>query len=212
MAKKSKHSANPLDKRRPVESREMYKRFLIVCEGEKTEPNYFLRYRELLRRLCEVEVVGTGYNTVSLVNEAMRLAGERKLDPDKDDEIWCVFDRDSFTKQEFNGAIELASNNKLFVAYSNQAFELWYLLHFNYEDTAYSRQTYQKRLSKLLGKKYEKNSTMMFFDLLEKQEDAIRNAYRLHDSHTAHLPPADKDPSTTVHLLVESLNRNRKPR
>ena len=44
------------------------KRILIVCEGEKTEPNYFLCFRV---SSAVVEVVGEGYNTVSLVERAI---------------------------------------------------------------------------------------------------------------------------------------------
>jgi hypothetical protein len=39
-------------------------------------------------------------------------------------EVWCVFDKDSFLPQDFNGAIQLAKSNRIRVAYSNEAFEL----------------------------------------------------------------------------------------
>ena len=39
-----------------------------------------------------------------------------------------VFDKDDYP--DFDEAIELAKKNGFEVAYSNQAFELWFLLHF----------------------------------------------------------------------------------
>lgn len=69
-----------LRERRPAFSRktnrfEPRQRFLIVCEGEKTEPNYFSRFPISPNSI--VSVVGVGANTVRLVREAIRLmAGE----------------------------------------------------------------------------------------------------------------------------------------
>jgi len=46
----------------------------------------------------------------------------------------------------------------------------------------------------------------MYDELLNKQEDAIRNSERLFQSYNPPNPERDK-PSTTVHLLVKELNR-----
>jgi hypothetical protein len=183
---------------RNVDSREVRERFLIVCEGGKTEPNYFLSFR-VPRDVIEVQ--GYGYNTVSLVQKAIDLSQQEEYD-----QVWCVFDRDSFPAQNFNEAFSLAKRNKIQIAYSNQAFELWYLLHFNYYDTAMSRNDYCTKLSALLGRKYEKNQDDMYTLLESKQDTAIQNAQRLLDQYKP-LVPENADPSTTVHLLVTQLNR-----
>jgi len=175
--------------------------FLIVCEGGKTEPNYFRSFP--LPPDSVVDVYGTGANTISLVKKALVLSKERKYD-----QTWCVFDRDSFSAQNYNAALECARQNKIQVAYSNEAFELWYLLHFFYLNTGITRDDYCKRLEKddCLGHKYEKNSETIFDELLAFQEDAIRNARRLLAEY-APVNPVKDNPSTTVHLLVEQLNR-----
>lgn len=49
-------------------------RFLIVCEGQKTEVHYFRGFK-MEGRLVVVE--GTGRNTLSLVEEAIRLRDEK---------------------------------------------------------------------------------------------------------------------------------------
>jgi hypothetical protein len=172
-------------------------RFLIVCEGEQTEPNYFRAFRVQK----DVKVVGLGYNTVSVVEEALRLKQLEVYD-----QVWCVFDRDSFPAKHFNDALALAKANGIEVAYSNEAFELWYLLHFNFVQSAMSRAQYVQKLSEMSTSAYAKNSKSMYVELLYLQKDAIRNAKKLLESYDPHNPEHD-NPSTTVHLLVEQLNK-----
>jgi hypothetical protein len=184
---------------RVVDRRRTRQKFLIVCEGEKTEPNYFRRFP--LPQDCVVDVRGIGANTVSLVREVMRLRSEGNYD-----QVWCVFDRDNFPAENFNEAIRLAKANDIQVAYSNEAFELWYILHFDYLDTGITRNDYISYLSKALKKDYQKNSQTIYKEILPLQPTAIRNARRLLAQYNPPNPEADK-PSTTVHLLVEQLNQ-----
>ncbi len=185
---------------RKLNTLEERKRFLIVCEGTKTEPNYFKAF-PTNTEVVSVEVEGTGYNTVSLVDRALRSSGNGGYD-----EVWCVFDKDSFSPELVNRAIELANSNDIKVAFSNEAFELWYLMHFHYYDSAITRQDYIDKLTNLLGTPYRKNSPDMY-DILEgRMEDAIRRSQRLLESYRPRRPAYD-NPSTTVHLLVEKLRR-----
>jgi hypothetical protein len=183
---------------RVVDVREPVQRFLIVCEGEQTEPNYFRSFR-VPKNIVAVKVQGLGCNTRSLVERTIEL-----MEEDGYDQVWCVFDRDSFSAEDFNAAILLAEQHDIGVAYSNEAFELWYLLHFNFYDTGMTRAEYIVKLSDLLGRGYKKKSRNMY-DLLEsRQATAIQNARRLLACY-APCRPAEDNPSTTVHLLVEEL-------
>jgi len=203
MSKKSssRQSKIPYDNRK-VRNR---KRFFIVCEGEKTEPNYFKKFS------VNVDITlikGRGKDTNSLVEEAIEL--KNGLESDERDRVWCVFDRDKNPNnpndsKNFNSAITLARNNGIDVAYSNDAFELWYLLHFNYYHTQISRKDYPDMLTELLGHKYQKNSETIYEELKNKQQDAIKHAKRLLQEYDRPNPESD-NPSTTVHLLVEELN------
>lgn len=191
---------------RQVGVRELRQRFLIVCEGEKTEPAYFRSFRV---PQDVIDVHGIGDNTLGLVREAIRLRDEATKfgkSEDRYDQVWCVFDRDSFPAHNFNAALTLAGNEKIRVAYSNEAFELWYVLHFHYRDTAMSRQEYKTRLSELLGHPYRKNSDSMYAELESLQATAIQNASKLLTQYDPANPVSD-NPSTTVHLLVQELNR-----
>jgi RloB-like protein len=175
--------------------REEKKVILIICEGEKTEPNYFRSMRKHLRINAKVEIDGTGRNTLDLVNYASKKSGEDF------DEIWCVFDKDDFSDEHFNNTVQKDGEGKICIAYSNECFELWYILHHNYHNTAHQRKHYFKQLGKLMGKVYEKNSSSMYQELHDKLSTAIRNAKRLFNEHQGKTP-ARANPSTTVHLLV----------
>jgi len=183
---------------RIINQREIRQRFLIVCEGEKTEPNYFRKFR--VPGLV-LEIHGLGLDPKNLVYEAV----SRRTD-DEYDQVWCVFDRDSWTVDDFNGALSSARERGIRVAWSNEAFELWYLLHFNYHDTAIPRSEYITRLDKVLGHTYTKNSTEIYGELANRMGIAMKNATMLLAQYNPPNPATD-NPATTVHLLVEELRR-----
>jgi hypothetical protein len=180
------------------------RKILIVCEGEKTEPHYFKRFPINPDVYDKIDIYGTGYNTVSLIEEALRLKNEaiRKKEPYI--EIWCVFDKDDFSIDAFSKAIHLADRNQIKCAYSIEAFELWYMLHFNYYDTALSRRQYMEKLTELLQKPYTKNDTGIYKLLEKRQARAIRNAQKLYLSKYS-LPLKEQNPVTLVFNLVKRL-------
>lgn len=186
---------------RQVDRQEVKERFLIICEGAKTEPNYFAGFRVPGRVL---EIKGLGQNTLSLVDEAIRL---RQEEIQAYDQCWCVFDRDSFDADDFNSAIRKAQAAGFQVAYTNEAFELWYLLHFDDHRSALSRQQYGPILTQRLGHAYQKNSETLYRELEERQEQAIGQAAGLLAEYGPHSPQRD-NPCTTVHLLVRELRKN----
>lgn len=189
-----------LKEKRKIEAKKsMLDNILILCEGEKTEPNYFNGFKKDYR-LTNVEIRGLGCNTDSITQMAI---DERKNYA----QIWCVFDRDSFTKQNFNRAFQMIQKYpNIKIAYSNEAFELWYLLHFNYYNTGMSRTQYKATLTSLLGEKYKKRSVDMYDKLLNRQDVAIKNAKTLLEIYSPINPETD-NPSTSVYKLVEELNK-----
>lgn len=198
MSKKRKNSRGYSP--RKVNTREVRQRFLIVCEGAKTEPNYFRSFR-VPKNVAEIHIQGVGENPSKLVERAKNLKVQENYD-----QVWCVFDRDSWTPEDFNNALEKAKTEKFKVAYSNEAFELWYILHFEFLNTGISRKDYCKKLTSLLGYKYQKNRETIYDELFEKQPVAILNAENLLKLYNPNIP-AKNNPSTTVHLLVQELNK-----
>jgi hypothetical protein len=180
--------------------REQYPLIIILCEGEKTEPNYFNSFPYRTKK-----VIGTGMNTNSLVKEAIE---KKKLENiQKNDHVWVVFDRDSFSNEQIDAAFQLADQYNIKCAFSNQAFELWYLLHYDYHDASLHRDQYSQKLTEMIGRPYRKNDPGLYNILISKQEDAIRNARRLYKSYPEPINLLKCDPVTTVYTLVEELIR-----
>ncbi len=194
--------------------------FMIVCEGEKTEPNYFKGLKASLSpgilEVSEFKIEGTGYNTKSLLALAHRLKAKWENEIGrKVEKIWVVFDRDSFSPQDFNDTIAMchAQMPDVAAAWTNEAFELWYLLHFDAHSNALNRQQYEKKLEAafkgqgLKGFTYKKNDPDMF-ELLAKYGDppmAFNRADKLLDSYVGRHDYASHNPCTTVHQMVREL-------
>ena len=180
--------------------------FLIVCEGECTEPDYFKAFR---MTTATIKVVGQAMNTTSLVEKAISIRDTAATRKRCYDQCWVVFDKDDFPSSEFNRAILLAQKNGFRVAYSNQAFEYWFLLHFNLYSGPLHRDNYATMLTRLCGMTYSKREgfgALMYNRLLQHQPIAIRNAKAVLQE-ISHGNPAMEESSTTVHLLVEELNK-----
>lgn len=178
--------------------------FLIVCEGEVTEPEYFNSFR---LTSANVKAIGEGMNTVSLVNEAIITRDAERRKGRNYDQYWVVFDKDDFSDSDFNAAIQMARANGFKVAYSNQAFEYWYLLHFNLYQGAIHRSRYADMLTNLLGFKYGKSkgdSTRVFNAIYPRRQTAINNARKVMSMFNIS-NPAKEESSTTVYKLVEQL-------
>ena len=198
------HRAFNLSSRQGV--REVKQSFLIVCEGEKTEPDYFKAFR---MTTAKVKAVGQAMNTLSLVAKAISIREADKKKKRVYDQCWVVFDKDDFPANDFNQTIMFAEKNGFHVAYSNQAFEYWFLLHYNLYTGPLHRNQYEKMLSKLTGIPYVKTEgfgAVMYNLLLKRQPLAIKNA-EIVLAEISHGNPAEEESSTTVYRLVKELNK-----
>lgn len=189
-------------------NKKMRDTFLIVCEGERTEPNYFKKF-PLKKEVIEVDVIGEGKNTNTLVLEAMRLKRKAEKEGNPYNQVWVVFDRDSFPAANFQKAIQLCDANGIRFAVTNEAFELWYLLHFHYYDSGISRTQYGDMLTALMGRKYIKNQKDIYELLKDKQDQAIKWSKKLQKYHfeiNGYHDYCNSNPISTVYELVEELN------
>ena len=206
MAKRPKkdHRLSNLSRRQGV--REIKQSFLIVCEGEKTEPDYFKAFR---MTAATIKAVGQAMNTMTLVNKAINIREADQKRKRVYDQCWVVFDKDDFPAKDFNQAIQLAEKNGFRVAYSNQAFEYWFLLHYNLYTGAIHRNQYKDMLTRLTGMPYSKSEgygAVIYNLLLSRQQQAISNAETVL-AEISHGNPAEEESSTTVHRLVLELNK-----
>jgi len=172
-------------------------------------------------KTAEVKSYGLGSSKTKLVKYVIEIVKE---DKDKDVQNWVVFDMDIRLdsaikdKEDYDNAIQLAEKNKIKVAFANDAFELWFLLHYLYFDNKWTRQEYYQKLSELWGCNYEKLGKKLDFckgiykrlqeDEQANQEEAIERAERLLSKYEdEQLRYSDKNPSTSIHLLVKELNK-----
>lgn len=215
------------------------RQWLIVCEGANTEPFYFRGLIAYLADRCggvdlsnDVNIQGVGKNTESLMNSVESFF--EKVDDEYGSmlipygNIAVVFDRDSFGAGSFNHAIDMARKQKkrypdiqeYISAWSNESFELWILLHFQYMDSALGRDEINRKLTEIfrergvLSKRESypgviKSSESIFDDIIRcggSVDMAVRNAERL-DSNYHDRKYANHNPRTKVYKLVTALAR-----
>ena len=189
--------------------------YLIVCEGKKTEPNYFNGLKKKINEkygnkvdvlIPNIEVKGTGRNTTDLVkytqkyvNYSSKVYGQ----------VWVVFDKDDYSDEQFDNAIKLNEYNS---AWSNPNFEIWLLSHFKKITTPLSKNNTLKELKKEfqnadLGN-YSKNDKEIFEKVTKdnRLESAIKNCKEIYEEFNCVSSNASKNPCTTVFMLVEDLS------
>jgi hypothetical protein len=67
-----------------IKPRELITYFLIVCEGEKTEPNYFKSFPKKIGKIIyDFEFDGGGISTLKVVEKAIELRDKSKQKYDR---------------------------------------------------------------------------------------------------------------------------------
>ena len=138
---------------------------LIVCEGEKTEPNYFRSFNMMNNSsglVYEVSCAGGRISTVQVVDRAIALKDEAIASGNPYDSVWAVFDKDDFRDSDFDNAINKGEAHGINCAWSNEAFELWYVYHFDARSTAMKRSEYKKIINTRVNDKGYKNGNERF--------------------------------------------------
>ncbi|MDR1001986.1 MAG: RloB family protein [Oscillospiraceae bacterium] len=167
---------------------------LVVCGGQ-TEEIYFKAFNKIFRpSLGRVSIVTAveAKNPMQIVEYAIK-AWQRN---DAYNAVWCVFDKDDFT--DFDEAIIYAEKNGIGTAFSNQAFEVWFICHFREQNAPLNRSQYKRELTKLLDFEYGKDAATIskvseFLLDIDKTNTAIDNARLAYEKHVAFTIP--KQPS-----------------
>lgn len=213
---KHRQAARELKRRAAV--RQPYDRLLIVCEGEKTEPQYLCEIQQAYRlATAHVQVLhsqlGTEPQQVLEYALAVFKDGDRErgLHPRAFDRIIVVFDRDEH--RSYHAALaqaaaqsgKLRNDNGLAVPVDAVAsvpcFELWLLLHFEDVHAPLHRHEALERLRVHLPG-YEKGDRGHWAAMLDRLDVATQRAQRLADATTAH---DGTQPCTAMHELVSRL-------
>ena len=195
-------------------SRDERETLVIACEDSVSAPLYFNAIFDDLKKnhkIAAASLVIANHNHTDPCGVLQDLLKH----PNYQDfnHQWIVIDRDEerthgggHILENFNQAITRANGKNVRVAYSNPCFEIWYLLHSEYRNTAIDRDDLIGKLVRDI--QYKKNKLPVLNQ--EQQNTAITNAKKLinswQDSQGISRPATD-NPSTTVHELVILLNR-----
>ncbi len=182
------------------------KRFLVACEGSKTEPDYLSILGHRNRDICVHPQSRKGKSSPEQVLKQMTsLIKEQKLDEivlDDLTEAWVAIDRDRLSDEQLQKLYKWSKKSeKYHVAITNPKFEFWLLLHFEDAKKLNSPSTYNKKLTDHLGRPYKKH--IKENDITDEQiKLAIERATQRDD------PPCESWPhnhGTTIYRLVEKL-------
>lgn len=221
--------------------------FVIFCEDEISEYYYFkwfetplikvniIRKQKSMLTNIKKAITYCTDNGILIFNNNKYNIGEEGI------EIWCVYDRDiennlnEITEKdnEFNLSIVLAENHDINVAWSNDAFELWILLHLMEIDPeiedAKRRNYYYDILTEYFKNKENPNEELtkakshpsfsykkdlksknnfiavVREEILPHTNVAIARSQALAEIHKNKINHFEKKPCTNVHKLVISL-------
>ena len=198
--------------KRKTEKRSSYERVLIVCEGSKTEPNYFNEFIDFLElNSANVEIDGSCDSSPgNIVKYAQARYTEERKTGDRFDKVYCVFDKD--THASYASALEtiksLQPKDTFKAANSVPCFEYWILLHFEYTTKPFTPTGRKSSCYSLIDdlKKYlpdyDKGNADIYCKVSEETQRAIAFSKKsLKEAEKNHTD----NPSTYVHELVEYL-------
>jgi len=194
------------------------KRVLIVCEGDKTEPNY-------LKRFCEAEGLDTIPNihidkrcrSTSPFRIVRYALAQFKKDGDYD-LVFCVFDKDTHT--EYDAALDAIKRARmprgvsLIPINSVPCVEYWFLLHFIFTTKPFvgiGNKSPCLELCQELKKHiptYDKGKPDIYDLIGDKTDKAIERSIR-----SIKLAEKDKidNPTTRMHILISELRNLHNP-
>lgn len=177
---------------------------LIMCSGE-SEAVYFNHYKDKHKRDLQnisIKVVANKKsNPMAVVDAALA----QKADFD---DVWAVFDKDDFT--DFDAAVAHATKNRINCAFSNEAIEYWFYLHFENKTGAMSRSTLNSMLERKLDFEYDKTAETIQRTCRKISGKLSLAEERAQIGHERHIVNSGQYPSgwcscTTVYALTKRL-------
>lgn len=209
---------------RPVRFKKYEYLFLIVCEDQKTEPAYFQQFVDALpEETLYLKPIGTGLDPKGVVERAIEERDALSVVARKEvDYVWVVFDKDdadlNATRiQRFDDAFVIAEKEKFEIAYSNEVFELWLLLHMVEVDSNHPlprQQVYSEIENQIRSHPdhtqfnyvHGNVEVLSVIKSIGNEDAAINNARKLVLAHKG-LSPIQSNPCTQMHFLVQELRK-----
>ncbi len=86
-------------------------RYYIFCEGEQTEPQYFQKFKKYIEEnpiykdMVLIKIEPCAAETMRVIEKAEDYVSKNHINKGQ---IWCVYDKDSFPADDFNGVVNRA--------------------------------------------------------------------------------------------------------
>lgn len=201
--------------RRENNKRQERNKFYIITNGKRTEYNYFTLLKAKKSSIYKVKVEFTNSDPHGLVEYARQYVPESN-------QVWVAFDVDhSYQEGRLEAAIRLAEKSGVKYAFSNLAFEVWLIDHFQKCNQYLSTDDHKRILDKYLS---EQKSVLQYDktdeDILAKYfipnyATAVTNAKIVHQTRlkehreacgeSSRPPIWEWNSCTTVYKLIEAL-------
>ena len=202
-------------------TKEPLKRILIVSEGIKTEPMYFIKLIDYLKLSnTDIKVIGSKKSCPLKVVEYAKKLQDKSINNGSYDLVYCVIDKDSHVHYE--NVLSFIKNNKksnLILINSIPCFEFWILLHYNYNSIKPFMKKGNNSICEMLIKELKKhlpNYTKNISTLDKKDleyifhDKNITKAINASKKIIAHCEKAKTDnPSTKIHEVVMELQKEK---
>ncbi|WP_413365078.1 RloB family protein [Lysinibacillus sp. 3P01SB] len=178
------------------------RKVLIYCEGE-TERIYFEQIRILKRsKMASVKIKNAKRSAMKLAQHAYRDASHQPFD-----EVWIVFDKDDLNTQQLLEVNVYCTEHNIRIAYTNESFELWLLLHFEQIDVSqvYPRALLNEKMEEYLGvSRYRRNkgNVEVIAPIALRHEIAIRNCTAMMESREGN---SLDNPYCNVHEMIRTV-------
>lgn len=131
--------------RRENNKRQERDKFYIITNGQRTEYNYFTLLKSKKSSIYKVKVEFTNSDPHGLVEYARQYISDSN-------QVWVVFDVDnSYQEGRLEAAVRLAEKSGVKYAFSNLAFEVWLIAHFQKCDKYLDTDGHKRILDKYLS-------------------------------------------------------------
>lgn len=189
----------------------------VWSHTKRAEIEYFQAFKNHLRSVQLQPIKELLFTPQQLIEHVISWKDGSVNEADND-QVWCIFDVDDFHKHnpnEFMKSLDSAHKNGIKIAYINECFELWILLHFVLQTSPPGK---RKEYSQKIDKYFKANGLGPFkkndccFNVLNPYlETAIENAGKLAPFNTyeeikwKNVVSSEGNPSTNIHLLVKEI-------